>query len=96
MTLIVDDVIQWSWTARDPKFVPPTIRESLAEDFGPDAQFYVCDGLPFVVYPDLDYATDWSQFPIREVHPFYPVLNGQKVSETEFRNLVREKHGIRE
>ena len=93
-TIIIDDDVPYSWTPRDPNFIPPPKSEMLAEDFGPDAQFYLCDGQPFVVYPDLDYATDWSTHPVREVHPFYPVLHGQKVSEAEFCILVRAKHGI--
>jgi hypothetical protein len=45
MTIVVDeDEIHWSWTPRDPKFIPATVRESLAEEFSLDAQFYACDG----------------------------------------------------
>ena len=95
MPIFVDsDDVRWSWTPRDPKFISPTIRELLAEDFGPEAEFYLCNRQPFVVYPDLDYATDWSAYPVREVHPFYPILHGQKVSEAEFRKLVQAKHAI--
>ena len=93
-TIIDDDDVHWTWTPRDPNFVPPTIRESLAEKFSPDAEFYVADGQPFVVFPDLDYAEDWSAYPIREVHPFYPVLSGQKIPEAEFRSVVRTMHAI--
>ena len=64
----------------------------LAEEFSPEADFYVCRGELYVVYPDWDYATDWSAYPIREVHPFYPVLNGERISEAEFRSLVQAKH----
>ena len=95
MTIIFDDdEIHWSWTARDPKFVPRTICQLLAEEFSPDAEFYLCDGQPCVVYPDIDYATDWSAYPIREVHPFCPVLHGHKISEAEFRGVVQAKHAI--
>jgi hypothetical protein len=94
-TIIVDDDdVHWSWTPRDPKFIPPTIRELLAEEFSPEADFYVCDEQLYVVYPNLDYATDWSAYPIREVHPFYPVLHGHKISEAEFRGVVQAKHAI--
>jgi hypothetical protein len=94
-TIIVDDEdVQWTWTPRDPNFVPPTIRQLLAEEFSPEADFYVCDGQPYVVYPMWDYATDWSGYPIREIHPFYPVLHGKKITEAEFRSLVRATQAI--
>ena len=78
-TIIDDDDVHWTWTPRDPNFVPPTIRESLAEKFSPDAEFYVCDDQPFVLYPDLDYAMDWSQYPIRGISP---VLSGPAWKES--------------
>jgi hypothetical protein len=92
--IVYDDEIHWSWTPRDPNFVPRPIRESLAEEFSLDAEFYLCDGQPYMVFPMWDYAESWSQYPIREVHPFYPVLHGQKIAEAEFRSLVRAKHAI--
>jgi hypothetical protein len=42
----------------------------------------------------MDYALDWSAYPIREVHPFYPILNGKKITEIQFRTLVRTMHCI--
>ncbi len=93
-TIIVDDEDPGSWTPKDPNFVPPTIPALLAEAFSPEADFHVCNGQPYVVYPQWDYAEDWSQYPIREVHPFYPILNGTKITEAEFRTLVRTTHGL--
>jgi hypothetical protein len=92
--IFVDDDVPWSWTPEDPNFVPPTIRKLLSEEFSPEADFYVCDGRPYVVYPQWDYATDWSEYPIREVHPFHPVLNGKKITQAEFRTLVKAAHWI--
>jgi|ERR1700687_4699788 len=98
MTIIMvdddDDDVRASWTPRDSKVVPPTIRQSLAEEFSSEADFYVCDGQPHVVFPMWDYAEDWSAYPIREVHPFHPMLHGKKVTEVEFRSLVRAMYAI--
>jgi hypothetical protein len=94
-TIIVDDEdVQWTWTPRDPNFVPPTIRESLERGFEPEARFYVAEGNPIAVWPDWDYAEDWSAYPIREVHPFYPILHGKKITEDEFRTLVKATHCV--
>jgi hypothetical protein len=93
-TIIVDDEISGSWTPKDPDFVQPTIQAQLAKAFDPEADFYVCNGQPYIVYPQWDYATDWSKYPISEVHPFYPLLNGTKITEAEFRTLVKATHGL--
>ena len=59
-TIIVDDdEIHWSWTACDPKFVPRTICQLLAEEFSPEANFYVSDGQPYMVFPMWDLTTGW-------------------------------------
>jgi hypothetical protein len=93
-TIIVDDEVHWDQPPVPPGFVPPTIRQSLAEGFDDEAEFFVCEGKPFVVWPMMDYALDWSAYPIREVHPFYPILNGKKITEIQFRTLVRTMHCI--
>jgi hypothetical protein len=88
-TIIVDeDDVHCSWTPRDPKFIPPTIRELLAEEFSPEADFYVCDEQLYVVYPNLDYATDWSAYPIREVHPLQEQMV-EGVDDYDFRMQTR-------
>lgn len=48
---------------------------------------------PYVVFPDWDYAENWGEERMREVHPFVPVIRSSKVSEVEFRARVREIHG---
>jgi hypothetical protein len=93
-TIFIDNDDHSTWTSRDPNFVPPTISELLAEEFDQAADFYVCDGQMYLVFPDWDYAEEWSAYPIREVHPLYPVLNGKKITEAEFRTLVREIHHL--
>jgi hypothetical protein len=75
-------------------FVRPTIRESLERGFGLEAEFYVAEGSPIAVWPDWDYAENWSAYPIREVHPFHPVLHGKKITEAEFRTLVKAMHNL--
>jgi hypothetical protein len=75
-------------------FVRPTIRERLERGFGPEAGFYVAEGNPIAIWPDWDYAEDWSAYPIREVHPFHPVLHGKKITEAEFRTLVKAMHNL--
>ena len=41
-----------------------------------------------------DYAQNWSTEPVREAHPFHPVFNGTKMTEADFRALVKAKHGL--
>jgi hypothetical protein len=77
-----------------PGFVPPTIAQSLARGFGEDASFYLNGDAPMALWADMDYAEDWSSHPIREIHPFVPVLYGKEISEAEFRERVMEIHGI--
>jgi hypothetical protein len=93
-TIFDGDDIEWVRFPAPPDFVPPTIRQLLARGFDEGAKFYVCDGRPFVVWPMLDWALDWSVHPVREVHPFYPVLNGKKITEREFRTLVSAMHCV--
>ena len=54
-----------------PGFVPPTIAKSLEEEFGEEVYFYDLNGRPVALFGLMDYAEDWSAYPIREVHPFY-------------------------
>jgi hypothetical protein len=96
-TIMVDDADGCMMGVRlppPPDFVPPTIAESLARGFDRQAEFYVCEGKLFVVWPDWDYAEDWSKHPIREVHPFHPVIHGDEITEAEFRALVAERHSL--
>ncbi len=91
-TIIVDeDDPVWE---RVPGWVQPTIPEMLAEGFREEAEFYLCDGEPYVVFTMSDYAQNWSTEPVQEVHPFYPCLHGTKMTEGEFRTLVKAKHGL--
>ena len=39
-------------------------------------------------------AERWGAGPVREVHPYWPVLGGTRISDTEFRAKVREIRGI--
>jgi len=78
-----------------PDFVPPTIAESLARGFKGEPEFYVLNGNPVARWPMWDYAEDWSKHPIRELHPFIPVLYGKEITEVEFRALVNERHTLK-
>jgi hypothetical protein len=91
MPTIIDDTYKG---APIPGFVRPTMRESLAKGFTSEAEFFEVDGLPFVVWPEWDYAENWSTDTITESHPFHPILHGRKISETEFRQMLRTRHGI--
>ena len=51
------------WTARSDDWVEPTMEERLARDFNSDADFYLVDGRPCVVWTDLDLAYDYSVAP---------------------------------
>lgn len=93
-TIMVDDEDGGSWTQEDPNFVQPTIQAQLEKAYDPEADFYICDGQPYLVYPQQDYAEDWSKYPTSEVHPFYPVTKGRKITEAEFRTLVKVTHGL--
>lgn len=96
-TIICDDEVNYVWTEPDPNFVPPTIAESLVRGFDLDKAvvwFYVLGKRPVAVWPDWDYAEDWSQHPIREVHPFPPVVHGKQITEDEFRAVVKKIHGL--
>jgi hypothetical protein len=93
-TIIVDDEVQWTQLPPIPGFVPPTIRQLLAGPLDPRADCYVCEGKPMMLWAEMDYAEDWSTYPIREVHPFHPVLHGKQISEAEFRTLVKAMHCI--
>jgi hypothetical protein len=97
MTIIVtdlDDEIPYVQLPVPPGFKPPTIRELLKQEFDSVSSFWVADGVPFEVWMDLDCAYDWSVYPVREVHPFYPVTKGMRISEREFRSLVKAMHCI--
>jgi hypothetical protein len=97
MTIIItdlDDQIPWVQLPVPPGFVPPSVRQLLAKGFTSDSTFFVCDGKPFDVWIDMDCAYDYSAYPVREVHPFYPVFNGMKITEPQFRTLVKAMHCI--
>jgi hypothetical protein len=77
-----------------PGFVQPPIAESLLQGFDDQTEFYVMDGRPIAVWPDWDYAEDWSIHPIRELHPFIPVIYGKEITEAEFRTSVKLRQGL--
>ncbi len=77
-----------------PRFVPPTIAESFEHGFDGQACFYVLNGRPIALFDMMDYAEDWSAYPIREIHPFTPVLYGTEITEDEFRGMVKAIHGL--
>ena len=95
--LMIDDdggCMMGNRTPPDPDFKPPTIAESLARGFEGGAEFYDLHGKPVVVWPDWDYAEDWSRHPIGELHPFAPIVYGKEVDEAVFRERVRALHGL--
>jgi hypothetical protein len=77
---------------------PPRTNEShlelLAEGFGPDADFYLKGGEPYVVFPVWGYAEYWGPGDVCAVLLSGPVIRGTKISEAEFRTLVRDIHGL--
>ena len=97
-TIIVDEdggCMMGTLLPPPPGFVPPTIEKLLQNGFEDGwAEFYLCDGHPMVVWPDLDYATNWATYPIREVHPFHPIIHGKQITEEEFREKVKGIHGL--
>jgi len=77
-----------------PGWVPPTIAESLAHGFDGEADFYDLHGRPIALFAMMDYVEDWSAHPIREIHPFIPVLSGKEITEDEFLAMVKGIHGL--
>ena len=94
MTTILVDEEPGTRLPPPPGFIPPTIRKLLDKGFEGEADFYLLDGRPCAVFPMLDYATDWSRYPIRELHPFVPIIDGREITEAEFRALVKAMHAI--
>jgi hypothetical protein len=88
-----DGDARWGWFTV-PGFVPKTIRQALAEPFDPEAEFYIHRGIPYVVYGDWDYCESWATYPPRDVICFIGILSGTKVTEAQFRQLVRAMHAI--
>ena len=95
MSTIISDEPAW---AKDyppaPGFKPLTILESLAKGFDDGAEFYLQGECPIAVWPDRNFAVDYSQYPTREVHASEPISNGTKITEWQFRTLVCALHGI--
>jgi len=81
------------WTARSDDWVEPTMEERLARDFNSDADCYLVDGRPCVVWTDLDLAYDYSVAPPKEIHPFM-VIGGEKIDFETFKTQVRRIHGL--
>jgi hypothetical protein len=95
MPTIISDEPAWAkGYPPAPGFKPPTIRESLAKGFDDGAVFYLHDERPTVVWPERDFAADFSQYPTREVHSSEPLLSGTKITEWQFRTLICALHGI--
>jgi hypothetical protein len=95
MSTIISDEPAW---AKDyppaPGFKPLTILESLAQGFDDGAQFYLRGECPIAVWPDRNFAVDYSQYPTREVHASEPISHGTEITEWQFRTLVCALHGI--
>jgi hypothetical protein len=88
-TIVVDpDNVQWGWSEPVAGFRPKPVREWLSEPLEPEAKCYVFDGKPYLLYPDWDYAEDWSGDYLREVHPFSVAIGGQPIAGLEWRALV--------
>ena len=77
-----------------PGFVQRPIAESLEDGFDGQAIFFVLNGKPIALFDMMDYAEDWSAYPIRELHPFIPVIHGKEITEDEFRTMVKAIHGL--
>ena len=94
MTTIMCDEEPGTRLPPPPGFVQPSIRQQLAEGFGDEADFYLLDGEPCVVWGMMDYALNFATYPVREIHPFLPTLDGQEVTENKFRAKVQSIHQI--
>lgn len=68
-------------------------RNLLAQGFR-GGVFWLKRGVPYVVFPDFDYAEYWGPGFVREVPPLWPMLGGWQITDLEFLARVRELHGI--
>jgi hypothetical protein len=91
MPTIMCDAIEH---AGPPLISPRPYGDLLAQPFDPEAEFYVKDGVPYVAFPDWDYAENWGGDRMREVHPFIPIIYGKRISEAAFCARVRLLHGL--
>ncbi len=95
--VLSDDALSSQSPPDPPKnFVRPTVAESLTRDIADkNADFYIIDGRPIVVWTDLDLAFDYSTDPIREISAF--VIFGErdnKVDADMFSKKVKEIHRL--
>lgn len=91
--LASDDPYVGGWTKRPDNWVEPTMEERLARDFDADAEFYLVEGRPCVVWTNLDLSYDYSVTPPREIHPFI-VIRGESINLEIFKARVREIHQL--
>jgi len=93
-TVIVDpESPQWVECDPLPGFQPTPIRERLTEPIPADAECYMVDRRPHLLFADWDYAEDWSGEYVREVHPYAVAFGGgKKIGDAEWRALVRTRH----
>lgn len=96
-SLFSDDALSSRSPPDPPKnFVRPTVAESLTRDIADkNADFYIIDGRPIIVWTDLDLAYDYTTDPIREISAF--VIFGErdnKVDADMFSKKVKEIHRL--
>jgi hypothetical protein len=94
MTTVIIDEKPGIRLPRPAGFVPPTIRKLLDDGFPAETDSYLLEGRPCEVLASADYTSDWSPHPVREIHPFLPIIDGLRITEVEFRVLVKAMHGI--
>jgi hypothetical protein len=97
MTIMVDEdggCMMGTLLPPPPGWVPPTIAESLAHGFDEQTVYYDYEGRPVALWPDWDYAEDWSVHPLRELHPFIPLIYGKEITQEDFLRMVKAIHGL--
>ena len=89
-----DDEALWTWSKPIPNLARPTIRQLLAGALDPKADFYVYEGSPYLVFGQRVHVEDCSVHPIRFAHSVAPIFNGTRITESQFRQIVRAMHAI--
>lgn len=67
------------------------VRDRIGEPLPFGCEFYLDAGRPCILFPDWDYAEDWSGQFVRTIRPA-TLIGQKKISGTEFWALLRERH----
>ena len=91
-TVMVDpDDVQWVECEPAPGFKPIPVRERTNEPIPAEAECYLLEGRPHLLFANWDYAEDWSGVYVREVYPYFVVLSGHSIGEPDWRARLQQR-----